>query len=322
MPAFDFSIEKLQTYTGSSPCPDDIDQFWDRNITEMKALDFQVELIPSKFQFPNAEAFELYFTGVDGARVHAKYLRPKNISKPIPSVIEFHGYGYHSGEWSEKLSWLNSGFAIASMDCRGQGGNSQDTSAVLGNTLKGHIIRGIDSGPDALLFKKIFLDTAQLANILMSLDEVDETRLAAIGGSQGGALALACAALEPKIKLCAPHYPFLSDYQRVWDMDLDQNAYEELRNYFRYHDPLHERKEQVFNTLGYIDIQNITKRIKAKTFMACGLMDQICPPSSQHAAYNKITAEKDIVYYPDFAHERLPSWADRVHQFILSNINP
>ena len=79
--------------------------------------------------------------------------------------------------------------------------------------------------------------------------------------------------------------------------------------------------EQVFNTLGYIDIQNISKRIKAKTFMACGLMDQICPPSSQHAAYNKISAEKDIVYYPDFAHERLPGWADKVHQFILSHID-
>jgi cephalosporin-C deacetylase len=50
--------------------------------------------------------------------------------------------------------------------------------------------------------------------------------------------------------------------------------------------------------------------------MFTGLMDQICPPSSQFAAYNKITAPKDMVIYPDFTHEELPGGRDRVLNFM------
>jgi cephalosporin-C deacetylase len=57
------------------------------------------------------------------------------------------------------------------------------------------------------LFRQIFLDTAQLARIVMDMPEVDENRVGAMGGSQGGGLTLACAALEPRIKKAAPVYP-------------------------------------------------------------------------------------------------------------------
>jgi predicted alpha/beta-fold hydrolase len=41
--------------------------------------------------------------------------------------------------------------------------------------------------------------------------------------------------------------------------------------------------------------------------MATGLMDTICPPSTQFAMYNKLTCEKSYVLYPDFGHENLMS---------------
>src|SRR5205823_2021338 len=103
-------------------------------------------------------------------------------------------------------------------------------------------------------------------------------------------LTLACAALEPRLKLAAPVYPFLCDYQRVWEMDLDVAAYDELRVYFRLFDPLHEREQQVFTRLGYIDNQHLAQRIRAEVLMAVGLMDTVCPPSTQFAAFNKIEA--------------------------------
>jgi cephalosporin-C deacetylase len=146
-----------------------------------------------------------------------------------------------------------------------------------------------------------------LARIVMGLDYVDETRVGAVGGSQGGALTVACAALVPEIKLCAPIYPYLSDYKRVWEMDLDKAAYEGLRYYFRFFDPRHEREDEIFTKLGYIDIQFLAPRIKAKVMMATGLMDTICPPSTQFAMYNKLTCEKSYVLYPDFGHENLMS---------------
>lgn len=217
----------------------------------------------------------------------------------------------------DKLSYASLGFSVFALDVRGQGGLSEDVGGVKGNTYQGHIIRGLDDDPDNLLFRHIFLDCAQLAGIAMSMPEVDETRVGATGWSQGGALTIACAALEPRIKRLAPVYPFLSDYRRVWEMDLAKDAYAEIRSYFRHFDPTHERADEVFTKLGYIDIQHLASRIKGEVLMGVGLMDTICPPSTQFAAFNKIQAPKDLVIYPDYAHEGLPGMHDKIMQFML-----
>jgi cephalosporin-C deacetylase len=203
------------------------------------------------------------------------------------------------------------------LDCRGQGGLLEDIGGVVGNTLRGHIIRGLEGPPEKMLFRQIFLDTAQLASIVMEMTGVDPRRIGTLGRSQGGGLALACAALEPRIKLTAADFPFLCDYKRVWEIDLAKDAYLELQEYFKRFDPLHDREEEVFTRLGYIDVQFLVPRIKAEVFMAVGLMDTMCPPSTQFAAYNKIKAQKNLAVYPDFGHEMLPGRDDAVFQFML-----
>ena len=50
--------------------------------------------------------------------------------------------------------------------------------------------------------------------------------------------------------------------------------------------------------------------------MFTSLMDTVCPPSTQFAAYNRITAKKDFVLYPDFTHEALPGQIDRTFNFM------
>ncbi|NLJ66695.1 MAG: acetylxylan esterase [Clostridiales bacterium] len=317
MMLIDMPLEELKVYQGINPRPHDFDEYWDRALDEMKALDPEVEMVPAEFQTPFAECFHLYFTGVGGARVHAKYLRPKNSGEPHPAVLMFHGYSGNSGDWSDKLAYVASGFSVAALDCRGQGGLSEDVGGVKGNTLHGHIIRGLDDGPEKLLYRSLFLDTAQLARIVMDMPEVDENRVGAMGGSQGGGLTLACASLEPRIKRAAPAFPFLCDYKRVWEMDLAKDAYQEIKDYFRRFDPTHAREDDVFTTLGYIDIQHMTRSIQGEVMMAVGLMDTICPPSTQFAAYNKITSPKRTVIYPDFGHEGLPGFDDMTFEFMM-----
>ena len=316
MPLIDKPIAELWLYQGINPRPDDFDAYWDEALAEMEATDPDIELKPAAFQAPFAECFDLFFTGVGGSRVHAKYLRPKGAHAPHPAVLNFHGYSGNSGDWADKLPYMALGFSVAALDCRGQGGASEDLGGVRGNTFHGHIIRGLDDHPRKLAFRQIFLDTAQLGKIVGSFEEVDAERLGAMGGSQGGGLTLACAALLPGLKRAAPWYPFLCDYQRVWEMDLAEGPYEELRSYFRRFDPLHAREREVFTKLGYVDVQHLAPRIRARVLMGCGLMDRICPPSSQFAAYNKIEAEKEIVIYPDYGHEGLPGFGDRVFEFL------
>ena len=318
---FDLPFDELGSYQGRNPRPDDFDDFWEKGLAEMRATDPGIELIPAEFTIPNAECFHLYFTGVGGARIHAKLLSPENSDRPHPAILLFHGYTGDSGDWSDKLGYVLEGFTVAALDCRGQAGLSEDRSLVSGNTLHGHIIRGLEDAlkgkPEKLLFRQIFLDAAQLARIVMGMPGVDAERVGASGSSQGGALAVACSALEPNIKRAAPVFPFLSDYKRVWEIDQARDAYQELQEYFRHSDPTHSLEKSVFETLGYIDIQFLASRIQAEVIWGIGLMDTICPPSTQFAVYNKIVSPKEMVIYPDFEHEDLPGMNDRIFQFMM-----
>ena len=316
MPQVDMSLEKLKAYQGINPRPADFDEFWDKSLADLDSIDPNPEFKKVDLPCDYADLYELRFTSTKGARIFAKVAVPKNAKGKCPTVLKFHGLSGNGGAYFKLLPFAAQGFVIASMDSRGQGGLSEDVGGVAGTTYTTPFIRGIDGDPDGLLCRDLFLDTAMLARIVMGLDYVDETRVGATGGSQGGALTVACAALVPSLKLCAPIYPYLSDYRRVWNMDLDKGAYEGLRYYFRHFDPRHEREDEIFEKLGYIDIQFLAPRIRAKVLMATGLMDTVCPPSTQFAMYNKLTCEKEVVIYPDYGHESLKGQDDIIFRFM------
>ena len=321
MPQLDFALEILKQYTGSSPKPKDFDQFWDKALKELDdtGVDYTVE--ESEFSAPGVSCGYLFFTGVGGARVCCKFLRPETIRGKIPGIAMFHGYSGKSGGWVSMLPYVYAGFVVLALDVRGQMGRSDDNLCVSGNTFSGHIIRGLSSGdPENLFFRNVFLDTAKTARILMSMDFVDENRVGSTGGSQGGALAIACGALEPRVKMIASVFPFLSDYKRSWEMDLWKGAYDELSKYVRSMDPRHESFEELLMMLGYIDVSNLAPRIKGETYMFLTLMDDICPPSTQFAIYNRITAKKSCEIYPNHGHEGLPDGDELIFKFFLQLI--
>ena len=316
MPLVDMSLERLKEYQGRNPRPADFDEFWDASLAEMRAIDPKPEFKPYDYPSVIADCYELTFTSTKNAKIYAKFLKPKNVTGKIPAVLSLHGLSAQSEHWRSLLPYVSQGYCIASLDCRGQGGYSQDVGGTLGTTYTTPFIRGIDGDPKDLLYRDMYLDTAMLARVIMELDYVDETRVGVYGGSQGGGLSIACAALVPEIKLCAPTFPYLSDYKRVWEMDLAKGAYDGMKYYFKHFDPTHEREDEFFTKLGYIDVQFLAPRIRAKVMMATGLMDTTCPPSTQFAAYNKMNTEKEVVIYPDFGHEELLGHPDRVFRFM------
>lgn len=316
MPGIDMPIEKLMTYEGSNPRPDDFDEFWNRSLEELDSIDPCLELIPYPFPSSAADMFDVWFTSTKGARIHSRIAIPGGVRKKMPAVIHFHGLSCSCDRWNTLLIYASQGYVSATLDCRGQGGLSQDVGGGLGTTYSTPFIRGIDGAPEGLLVRDLFLDAARFVKIVMGLDRVDESRVGVYGGSQGGGLSIAAAALVPEVKLCAPSYPYMSDYLRVWQMGLAKGGYEGISYYFRNFDPRHERENEFFTKLGYIDIQYLAPRIRAKVRMETGLMDTSCPPSTQFAAYNKITSEKSVEIYPDFAHEYLIGDDDLVFQFL------
>jgi cephalosporin-C deacetylase len=322
VPAFDLPLEELRTYTGRNPRPDDHDAYWATALAELDAAIAVADVVvdPVEHVAPYAACADLWFTGVRGARVHAKLAHPSGATSPGPAVLVFHGYSGASPDWFALLPFVAQGFTVAALDVRGQGGLSQDVGGARGGTLEGHIVRGLGDDPANLAFRQVYLDTVQLARLVMDLPEVDPARVGATGVSQGGALTLACAALEPRVRAAASVVPFLSDFRRVWEMDLANEAYAELRSWLRRFDPTHEDIEGMWRRLGYIDIQHLAPRITGDVLMVTGLMDTICPPSTQFAAYNRISAPKEMLIYPDFEHEAMPGRDDRVLDFLVDRL--
>ncbi|MCX7031216.1 MAG: acetylxylan esterase, partial [Spirochaetes bacterium] len=84
----DLPFEELKTYKGRNPRPADFDAYWDRALAEMRAVDPKVELVPHDIGASlGVECFDLWFTGVRGARIHAQYLRPKGAQGRHPQDV-------------------------------------------------------------------------------------------------------------------------------------------------------------------------------------------------------------------------------------------
>ncbi|KAF1304508.1 acetylxylan esterase [Enterococcus sp. JM9B] len=310
-------IDDWKTYKGLGIKPANFDDFWDTELKKIDISELNYELFPYDLASQVADAYHLYFTGVDGARIHCQLLKPKNINRKCKGLLQFHGYHTNSGDWQDKIGWVAEGFVVLAMDARGQGGISEDRTLTSGTVTKGLIIRGVEEGPDNLYYKRVFLDTVKAARILMSMEEVDAETIYAQGASQGGGLAIACTALVPEIKKVIATYPFLSDYRKAYSMGAQTSAFEEIPYWFQFKDPLHEREEAFFQTLEYIDIQHLAPRIQADVYWLMGLQDTIVPPETQFATYNKIQSKKKLFVLPEYGHEYLPKISDSLRSVFI-----
>ena len=309
--------ERLLGLTGTTPCPADMEPYWERALLQVEALGTDSIRNPASFQATGCVYEDLYFQGVYGARVHAKHLIPKHSGTKRPALVLFHGYHRSASSWASLMRYACAGLEGFAMDTRGQGGMSQDVGGVLGSTVDGHVLRGLDDpDPDKLLMRCIYLDAAQLAHIAMAEPSVDGARVAAAGASMGGGIALACAALTPKLNRVVAIEPFLCDLHTTWELGMTEHAFSELDYYFRWFDPRHEREAEIFTRIGYVDNVNLAGRIQADVLMLTGLKDVCCPPETQFAVFNRMTCAKRAEIYPEYGHEIAPDMEDQEMAFL------
>ena len=245
-----FSAERLaelEACRGKNPIPADFDEFWAARIAEADAVPLDYEILPSD-QIPELGSctyYDLYFTGMGGARVYAKYAVPKVPGGgPVPLVLQFHGYPGCTRSWAEQSSWPGIGCAILSMDNPGQGGRSEDVGGFKGTTVSGHLIVGVDGGPENLYYVRLYQDQHILCRIVRELEGIDLSRVYVNGSSQGGGMGIACCALNSDlVNRASILYPFLSDFREVWELGADEIAYDGIRYYSRWFDADGERYE-------------------------------------------------------------------------------
>jgi cephalosporin-C deacetylase len=313
--------EEQLAYGGVPHKPGDFDAYWDAAVSESRSDGDRYTLEPADFAVPGVECFWLWFTGLGGARICCKLLRPvARPGKKHPALCLFHGYSGNSGDWSGKLAYALSGFTVLAMDTRGQSGRSEDNLTVQGTTWMHHYLRGLtDPDPRRFYCRGIFTDAAKAARIVLSMEDVDPTRVYASGFSQGGDLTVACAALEPRVSRIAFGGVASADCAR-YVREL-QTTYATaalapvLLKYFNTEDPYRENEAAIIERFSYIDLILLAPRIRAQTQNYIGLRDSVCPAPGQLALYNHIAAPKSLYCSPDGQHAPPPDTMDRLYAF-------
>lgn len=315
MPMKDMPIEKLKNYAGSTPRPEDFREFWEKRASEAKEFPLRYGIMESEIPSAGRTAFyDIWMEGIGGSRLHIKYVKPIRDEK-IPVVLQFHGYPGSSRGWFEQASFAGMGMAVLAMDCPGQGGLSLDGEARTGTTAADHIIMGLDGPAEQMYYVETFMDTCLVVRLAEELPGLDTERIYVNGASQGAGLGIACTALnQSHIRRCAALYPFLTDYKRVWEMDRDEIVYTGVKYYTRWFDPEGRRRDEIFKKLGYIDVQNFAEWISCPVLCGTGLMDIVCPPSSQFAVFSGIKKKKHLIF-PEYGHEEIPAFDDALILF-------
>ncbi|MEV4569670.1 acetylxylan esterase [Nonomuraea sp. NPDC049419] len=305
MPLFDLPLEHLRTYLPDRDEPADFDAFWTATLAEAREHDLAAEYVPYDLPLAGVDVFDVSFAGWGGHRINGWFLLPSGAQGPLPCVMHYIGYSGGRGFPKDHLLWPAAGYAVFVMETRGHGGANVNSPGVTGDPhgsagaqAPGMMTRGI-LDPADYYYRRVFTDAVRAVDAAAGHPAVDASRIVVAGGSQGGAIAQATAALHQGVKAALIDVPFLSHFRRAVEIT-PRDPYQEL---VRYLATRRDAADQVFRTLAYFDGMNFAARARVPALYSVALMDDICPPSTVFAAYNHWQGPKEINVYPWNNHE-------------------
>ncbi|OII30945.1 acetylxylan esterase [Curtobacterium sp. MMLR14_010] len=309
MPLTDLPLDELRDHRPTIRRPEDFDRFWADTVAEARAAggDITPTLVPADTPVTGLVVEDLTFPGFAGDPVRAWVTRPVDAEGDLPVVVEYLGYNGGRGRPGERVAWALAGYVHVVMDTRGQGsgwggGDTPDPHGA-GPHIGGWMTSGIER-PDDHYYRRVFTDAVRLVDAVRTLPGVDPDRIALTGGSQGGGIAIAAAALVEAhvgpLVAVMPDVAFLCDWEHGALVAVS-DPYQELVRYLAVH---RDAAETVWTTASYLDGVNFAAGITAPALFSVALMDEIVPPRTTFAAYNALgSTDREIEVYAYNGHE-------------------
>jgi cephalosporin-C deacetylase len=267
-----------------------------------------VQVTPVDSGLAVVDTYDVSFAGYGGHRISAWLHVPHGHSPhgaegPLPTVVEYHGYSGGRGLAHQNNLYALAGYAHLTVDTRGQGwtavGATPDLAADAGlSTVPGLMTKGI-LDPATYYYRRVYTDAVRAVEAARTLPQVDGNRIVVTGGSQGGGITIAAAALADGVIGAMPDVPFLCHFRRAITFNNTMPYHEIVTYLVRYRD--HEAA--VLETLSYFDGVSLAKRATAPALFSVALMDETCIPSTVFAAHNSWAGSASIEVYPYNGHE-------------------
>lgn len=274
--------------------PPDFDDFWKKTRAELDATPPNFKITPQdNWSNSTSQTYLIEMQSFDNVKVSAWYVVPKNKTK-LPAILKVQGYGTVMLPDTTVAD-----MATLSLNIRGHGNSRTDINP----GFPGFLQSGLES-KEKYIYRGAYMDCIRAIDFLFSREEIDQKTIIVEGGSQGGALSFATAALDNRVKYCFPDVPFLSDFPNYF------NLAEWPANEFKAYQKNTGRSwNDIYQVLNYFDIKNLATKITCPVEMSVGLFDDICPPNINFAAYNNLflVKKKSYTLYPNSAHS-LPSF--------------
>lgn len=268
--------------------PEDFDRFWAQVVAESEHVPLKFNRTrQSEIQLPGFSIDWLDFRGMD-VDLHGWIAIPTTFTIPLPAFLWLPAYGREShlpDEFSTRQGMVSFSFNV-----HGHEAFHQETYT----PSRGYFADGVES-PETWVFRKIIQHCLIAVRVLQAQLEVDETRLAAAGLSQGGGLALWTGVHSKRIQTVVADFPFLSAMRWVLSKEVYRYPLKELID-FSQTIPL--GMERILHTLSYFDTLNQATRMEKPTLVSLGLRDPSVRPQAVRAVYDAVRGQKRLVEYP------------------------
>jgi cephalosporin-C deacetylase-like acetyl esterase len=302
-----FSPEEIQPTT---TLPADFQQFWDEAKAELAKVPVNpvVTLMPESCT-DKVDVYHVSINNISG-KIYGILCKPKAAGK-YPAILHVPGAGirpYSGDVWSAERGVITFQIGIHGIPVNlNQEVYNNLSAAALNNYWR----FGLDDR-DHYYFKRVYLGCVRAVDFIESLEDFNGKDIAVTGGSQGGALSIITAGLDNRINYLAGFYPALCDLTGY--LHGRAGGWPHL-----FRDGFTNKPEKV-ETSKYFDVVNFARFVKVPGWYSWGYNDNVCPPTSMYAAYNVITAPKELHLFQETEHWTFPEQNELKNSWLLEKL--